>query len=479
MKKSLLWIPAALCILLGLGVSRPDGKSAAPRPEDSGRLPIDGQVWAMRYDGGAGKVDQPSAIAVDKNGNVFVTGGSISATTNWDYATIKYSADGGQQWVKRYNYCTTPNIVPKNDIANAIAVDGAGNVYVTGKSADATGAEEYATLKYSPAGVRLWSARSDCGYPHTANDAKAIVLDSAGNIYVTGMSRIYGTDLDQKYDYVTLKYDANGVRKWLQRVDGFSHRDDVAVSIGVDRWKNVYVTGYVTSLFSKRDFLTVKYNSDGNTVWSKNYQGTGTARDEPRAMKVWSRITMPFNIKTDIYVVGYSESNLKGDYATLKYDSSGNSAWVRRYPGTAELPDIDPVGLEIDGQGNAYVTGSGRCGGKFLTLKYDTAGQLKWKREYGAGLGADYARAIAVDASGNVYVTGQSQDDYETSYDFTTVKYDTNGNELWVRRYDGEAHGYDSPKAIVLDKAGFVYVTGYSEGAGTDDDYLTLKYTVD
>ena len=86
----------------------------------------------------------------------------------------------------------------------------------------------------------------------------------------------------------------------------------------------------------------------------------------------------------------------------------------------------------------------------------------------------DGANAMAVDDSGNVYVTGVS-----APADYATIKYDPDGNELWVARYDGPASSYDEALAMAVDGWGNVYVAGKSDGIGTNQDYATIKYDPD
>ena len=88
------------------------------------------------------------------------------------------------------------------------------------------------------------------------------------------------------------------------------------------------------------------------------------------------------------------------------------------------------------------------------------------------------ASAIAVDALRNVYVTGYSPALFH-GRDYVTVKYDTDGNQQWVERYDGPGHNRDEQPVIAVDGAGNVYVAGRSVGVGTGPDYVLLKYSGD
>src|SRR5205814_2070448 len=113
----------------------------------------------------------------------------------------------------------------------------------------------------------------------------------------------------------------------------------------------------------------------------------------------------------------------------------------------------------------------------YTTIKYDSAGQQQRVAQYnGTGVPAfDYAEAIAIDSSGNVYVTGESGGS-GTGGDYATVKYNSSGQQQWAARYDGPVHQFDGASAIAVDGSGNVYVTGTSEGSGTSDDYATVKY---
>src|ERR1700748_2948455 len=102
-----------------------------------------------------------------------------------------------------------------------------------------------------------------------------------------------------------------------------------------------------------------------------------------------------------------------------------------------------------------------------------------WVVQY-HGLGDDFddVVAIAADGSGNVYVTGYGLGS-GTGWDFATVKYNSAGEQQWVARYNGPDNDYDRPYAMAIDSFGNVYVTGYSGTADSFTDWTTIKYNPD
>jgi hypothetical protein len=218
------------------------------------------------------------------------------------------------------------------------------------------------------------------------------------------------------------------------------------------------------------DYATVKYDTDGEEQWVARYDGPGGADDNATAIAI--------DGSANVYVTGGSVGSTAGyDYATIKYDPTGQEQWVARHDGATAFGDF-ATAIAVDGTG-VYVTGAGggsALGQDYTTIKYNSAGEEQWIASYdGPGDSDDYAIAIVTDGSGNAYVTGASVG-IGTGYDYATVKYDMTGQEQWAARYNGPANFDDQTNAIAIDDSGNVYVTGLITDQDTDFDYATIKY---
>lgn len=425
------------------------------------------EKWTQNFDGpGGGGPDMANAIAVDKYGNAHVTGSIAKIKSGLDYTTYKYDQHGDRIWKKTY---TGPGIHNQfgidADLANALVLDSKGNVYVTGTSDASDGFPDYATIKYDASGNTKWVRRFN-GPGNTFDEARAVAVDEKGNVYVTGGSVGIGTN----FDYATIKYDGNGNIKWVARYNNPNNRNDLASAIAVDNQGNVYVTGASDSTGSNSDYITIKYNAAGVEQWVARFNGPGNSIDAANALAV--------DALGNVYVTGFSFGSGSNDYTTIKYNTTGVQQWVARYNGPGNAEDIANA-LALDALGNVYVTGQSEGSGTFAdyaTIKYNTAGVELWAARFnGADNAFDAANALALDASGNVYVTGQSGGS-GTFADYATIKYNTAGLQQWEARYNGPGNGFDIATAIALDDNANVFVTGRSQGNGSGFDYATIKY---
>jgi len=253
--------------------------------------------------------DEPSDVAIDNIGNVYITGKSQLQVDSFDYLTIKYDSAGNQKWIARYDGGTN-----NWNIATALAIDNAGDIYVTGYSGVFAGhlKSDITTIKYdSSSGSLLWVKSYDGPYSGTDWDADTPIGIGVGlsGVFVTGW--IEGAT---GFDWVTLKYDTdNGDQQWVKIYNAAESISPVAMVI--DPNDNIYVTGDIarpkSGFYSNYDMLTVKYDSYGNQVWITSYDKVGSSVDKPRAIKV---------VGENIYVTGYSlVDNVNSYYTTIKY----------------------------------------------------------------------------------------------------------------------------------------------------------------
>jgi len=207
----------------------------------------------------------------------------------------------------------------------------------------------------------------DCGY--------GIAVDKAGYIYAVGQG--YGKDT--KCDFTTIKYAPNGQVVWIRKYNGAENNYDRPYAITVDDSGNVYVTGRDWGNESTfENIVTIKYDSDGNTLWTATYDGDANDYDCPYAIAVDKN----FNV----YVVGESwgGEDTWEDIVTIKYDKHGKTVWVERYNGLDN--DLDyPTSLVVDDNFNVYVTGlsySLDTDEDMVTIKYTQQEELKKYQEH-------------------------------------------------------------------------------------------------
>jgi hypothetical protein len=367
-----------------------------------------------------------------------------------------YSQPVIEEWVRRY-----PDTVNGWGAGNAITVDNKGYVYVTGTIV-ISNLMKYGTIKYSENGQVMWTRIYE-GTNSGGRQPYAIAVDEKGNVFVTG----YGYQTGNYFDFLTIKYDSLGNEKWVRFYDGGGHDIDQATGIETDKAGNIYVSGYASLGGHHFIYCAVKYNSEGEELWVRHYgiPNSGTQTYD-----------MTIDENSNIYITGTDSEKV----ATISYDSSGNIRWFNRYPYVSTAHSI-----AVDNNHNTFITGevmdTSIHGFDYLTIKYSPAGEQLWVRKYTYcnqwAVCDNYAHSVAVDKSGNVYVSGKSKNGQNHQISICVIKYSNFGDTIWIRRYDNLALGYMTCMAI--DSLNNVYITtGAADSIlyNNISTYFTLRY---
>ncbi len=374
------------------------------------------QLWEYsRGDGGAGYdvYDEGKAIAVDSNCNVYITGTAfLNSVSKQDLFTAKLDSNGNSQW---FIVTVSNNGV---DAGNAIEVDNSGNVYVAGQNTGAAGDLNYVTMKYNSAGVVQWTKYA--GLSGQRDVPNSIALDGSGNVFVTGN----GDSTGSGQDILTVKYNSAGTQQWIKRINGSLNLTDAGNSVVTDKGGNAYICGMITQTSGNDNGIIIKYKNDatGTKMWERYVNLTATTGAE-------TLVSLKLDTsRTKIYAAGHSYGSgfFNTDYTLSKYDSAGNLQWQKVYDHPGSIYEF-AYGLAVDKNENSYITGiTFAATSDFLTVSYNSAGTFKWVKTFnGASNGEDLMNrnnSVAADKNGNVYVAGSSYDTVKGSQ-MTAVKY--------------------------------------------------------
>lgn len=419
--------------------------------------------WEARLNDPSGNfVDNAVDLALDANGNTYVTGTSYNGS-NYDIVTVKYDADGNEQWRTSYGGAGI-------DEAGAIILDGNNDVIVTGSRFIGTNDYDICTIKFNGiTGAIIWSVINTGSALYDSGED--ITVDASNNVIVTGSLSVSSTDVN----WIVLKYNSSGALQWTQT--GGGTLNDVGKVVVTDGSGTVYVAGHreYSSGTTYFDFLLVKLNGATGAILVNVTQDSGFGKlDTPHTMKLDGAGNILIGGQ------GFTTVQNEEDYLLMKFNNSGTFQWLQIYAGDAEALDrINALDIDLV-TNNIYVTGRSKSIGSsedYYTMAYNPSGTLLWADAYSsAGLGFDEATDIVLGGSGNLYVTGYSYRGASNN-DYTTLKYDLSGNILWETSFDGPSSLSDQAIRMKLDPTENIFVTGKSHGGGaTNLDYSTIKY---
>jgi hypothetical protein len=376
--------------------------------------------------------------------------------------TVNTSAT--QQWAKQFGSSM-------DDYSNEITTDSSGNVYLTGSTwgnlaGKNAGSDDVWVAKYDSNGDRIWAKQFGT---NDRDNSTGITTDSNGNVYLTGDTRgnLAGENSNWTSVWVA-KYDSNGDRIWAKQFG--TSNDSYSNGITTDSNDNVYLTGSTEGNLAGEnagwsDTWIAKYSSSGDRIWSKQFGTSGP--DSSNGITTDSSGNVYLTGSTRGNLAG--ENAGQNDVWVAKYDSNGDRIWAKQF-GTSHYDYSS--GITIDSGSNVYLTGFtyGNLAGDnnswsdVWVAKYDSDGDRIWARQFGAS-NDDYSNGIKTDSSGNVYLTGFTYGDLASdnagSGDAWVAKYDSNKEQLEVQQFG--TSGYDSSNGITTDSSGNVYLTGYTE----------------
>lgn len=417
-------------------------------------------VWATYY--GGPSHDSAEACATDSNGNVYLKGTTSSTvgiasgggyqttpnSSNTDFV-VKFSSTGSRLWGTYTDQ--------SHGLFSQIAVDAAGNVFVTGETSNefnfgATvhqenfggGPLDAYIIKINANGTLGWKTF----YGGNGTDyGKSCSVDANGNVYLAGYSNStngiatsgsfkssYSQNENSEYrpyDAYLVKFTNNGTRLWGTYIGGSNNEE--AYSCTVDAMGNVYIAGQTNSSdgigykgFKNAisgngldDGFLIKFNASGQRQWGTYYGGNYYEH-------VFACTT---DLAGNVYIAGRTESfegiasngyqNTGGqgihggaDGFLAKFTGSGNREWGTYY-GTGQYDDWG-MACKTDLKGNVYLAGfsqtpSGEVSlpSKAFIIKYSNSGQYIWDQAYQGNIGSS-GYGLATDASGNAYLCGMT-----------------------------------------------------------------------
>jgi hypothetical protein len=348
-----------------------------------------GRGYAVAYD-----------VALDQEGNVISVGYLNQTTEYTEFTTAKYSPTGDLLWLRMEHGFTGGY-----DQAFKVKVDSSDDVYVTGWSEGESTGYDYLTVKYDPAGNKLWARRYD-GPAHAEDCPNDLVVDNQGNVIVTGRS--FGGPTG--FDYATVKYSPSGDELWVRRYSGAVDSSyDEAEALAVDSLGSVYVTGGAEQTPYAFSGATIRYDPDGAQRWVSICELGDSATFFPTGLAL--------DAEGGIHLCGDGGIS----FVVARLNPDGETAWTRSVP----TPWQSVTSYAFDGTGRACMCGGSPRGDSCITVVFSGEGQQMWQRWVRGAVNG----ALAVGTGGLTFVASLLRTDrVSTVFD----AYDSLGRLRWT-----------------------------------------------
>ncbi|HRZ78431.1 MAG TPA: SBBP repeat-containing protein [bacterium] len=338
------------------------------------KLGNDGKkIWTKQW--GTKGEESGNSVDVDNEGNVYLTGsttgnldGNINASGIYDIFLTKFSNDGTKIWTRQWG-------TKEKNIGNSVKADKKGNIYVTGvthgnldgninasKNCDDFDCPDIFLTKFSSDGKKIWTKQWGTEEEDFANE---IAVDNAGNIFVTGVTHgsLDGNTFaggqcgsESCADLFLSKFNEDGTKIWTRQWGGTG--SDEAEAVTVDKEDNIIITG--SSYSCESSIVLDKFDNDGVQIWSKrwwNYYyegGTSVAIDNENNIFVAGSTYKPID-NNDIIAGGNCNGHYCFDIILIKLDSDGSKVWNKQW-GLVGMDYGESVA--IDNENRIFVVGT-------------------------------------------------------------------------------------------------------------------------
>ena len=321
----------------------------------------------------------------------------------------------------------------------------------------------------------------------------SIIETSDRGILVAGESSSIDAGFDNKGsdDAIIIKYDKYGRKEWIKNFGGSKY--DSFSSVIETRDKGIIAVGYSSSVdvgftnSGKTDAIVVKYDKDGNQLWVKNFGGSNRE----------FFYSVVESSDGGIIAVGKSDSSdaefgAKGDEDAIvvKYDSEGNQLWVKNFGGSASdefnsVVESSDGGIIAVGDSNSTNTGFTNKGGiDAIVVKYDKDGNQQWAKSFG-GSDVDTFNSVIETSDKGIIAVGYSNSinagfNSKGGGDGIVIKYDNEGNQLWIKNFSGS--GLERFDSVVETSDKGIMATGFSNSVNAGftnrggNDAVIVKY---
>jgi uncharacterized delta-60 repeat protein len=368
-------------------VGTPSGPPPPPPPPP---------FWIRTLNGSSS--EQGESVIADNDDNVYIVGYTYSSggAGSSDMYIAKYNKYAVLQW--QYSLgCNDSNSL---ETFHDVVFDGVDGLYAVGQSPlIAFDSLKPIIAKYTTSGTLVWQKSYD-SFPGVDNQFRSIEIDNDGNLIVAGQ---VATAPSSFAECIVMKCDTSGNIIW-QKIIGTNTSSEAGYSVVIDSANNIYVAGMTSATGGAGNFdlLLVKFNTSGAVQWQRSL-GISTV-DYGYAVA----IDPLDNIYVSGYFQTTSDVATK-QIILAKYNSSGTILWQRSLGNTSTYSD-QGNGLVVHGSNNIYVIGtSSSVGGAgnsdIIVAKYDASGVIQWQRSLGTTT-ADQGLAVACDSAGALLITG-------------------------------------------------------------------------